>query len=96
MFCKLISRLGQEALPFQWSSSVKTHGAVLCTAAVAVSNARELKYILPSSIVLFHCCSSDVLQLPLLTHLRRRVHSTQLSAHTCHALKTSVNRYAFF
>lgn len=90
MFCKLISRLGQEALRFQWSSSVKTQGAVLCTAAIAVSNTCELKYILPSSIVVFHCCSSCVLQLPLLTHLRRHVQSTQLSADMCHALQTTV------
>lgn len=90
MFWKLISRLGQEALRFQWSSSVKTQGAVLCTAAIAVSNTCELKYILPSSIVVFHCCSSCVLQLPLLTHLRRHVQSTQLSADMCHALQTTV------
>lgn len=37
MFCKIMSALGQEALCSQWNSSVKTHGAVLCTAAIVVS-----------------------------------------------------------
>lgn len=51
MFCKIMSRLGQEALCFQWNSSVKTQGAVLCTAAIVVSNSHEPK----SSLVLW-CC----------------------------------------
>lgn len=43
MFCKIMSRLGQETL-FPVEFLCQTHGAVLCTAAIVVSNSHELRF----------------------------------------------------
>lgn len=43
MFCKIMSRLGQETL-FPVEFLYQTHGAVLCTAAIVVSNSHELRF----------------------------------------------------
>lgn len=50
MFCKIMSRLGQQTL-FPVEFRCQTHCAVLCTAAIVVSNSHELRFPL-----VLQCC----------------------------------------
>ena len=89
MFCKIVSRLEQEVLCFQWNSSVKTHGAVLRSAALAVGNAPELEPSLGLQrrlTALAAMCFTPPCSHPPQT-------PAQLSADTCDVLGNTVCKF---